>query len=227
MAPQSDCTANWASPENCASPTSLKDQLLLEIEAHSTSLLLESSPCFRRRVSFEQDRSNSEDYNKENYESNLCLTDEEMGLMWWSRGELEMIYQEVRAMVSYYKKHPSDYTSEFERLFSKCAEFSGRQLRELGLVHKPNQRPFRGLERHIHHAIPTHSRGYVKSILKIQSKMPTEYNPRLRVKLLCAKSLQLSKASRNLARFMAYQDYSEVAGIVREELRGSSVATTL
>jgi hypothetical protein len=223
MAAQSDCTAKLASPENCASPKSLRDQLLLEVEAHKT--LFKSTPCFGRRVSFEHDRSTNEIY-KEYYESNLCLTYEEVGRMWWSRDELQIINREVRVMSSYYRKHRCDYITDFEHLFSKCAEScSGRRLREFGLVHKPNQRPFRGLERLIHGTLSRHSSRYVISILKIQSKIPAEIDPELYVKLLCAKSLQLSKPSRNLARFAAYQDYFEVAGIISEELLGSSFAT--
>jgi hypothetical protein len=219
MAAQSYCTAKWASPEKCASLTSLKGQLLLEVlEAHRS--LFQIAPCFGRRVCFEHDRSTNEIY-KEYYESNICLTDEEMGRMWWSRDELQKIYQEVKAMASYYRKHPSDYTSAFEHLFSTCTESTGRRLRELGLVHKPNQRPFRGLERLIHGTIPRHTRRYVNSILKIQSEMPVEINAELYGKLLCAKSSQLSKSSRYFARFMAYQDCFEVAGIMSEEL-GSS-----
>jgi hypothetical protein len=221
MAAQSDCTANWASPENCASPTSLKDQLFLDIEAHRK--LFESTARVGRKVCFEHDRTTNEIY-KEYYESDLYLTEEEMGRMWWSRDELQFIYQDVRAMASYYRKHPSDYTSKFDHLFSKCAESSGRRLREFGLVHKPNQRRCRGLELLVHEILPRHRRRYVHSILKIQSKMTVEINPELRVKLLCAKSLHLSKPSRNLARFIAYQDYAEVAAIIREEL-GSSFAT--
>jgi hypothetical protein len=223
MAVQSDCIAELASPENCASPTSLKGQLLLNVETHMS--IFESTPCLGRRVGFEHDRSTNEVY-KEYYETNpVCLTDEEIGRMWWSRDELLMISRDVRAMASYYRKHPSDYTSEFELFFSKGAEFSNRRLWEVGLVHKTNQRPFRGLERLIHQTIPRRARCYVNSILKIQSKMTAKkINPELLAKLLCARSLQLSKPSRSLARVMAYQDYSEVAGIISEEL-GSSFAT--
>jgi hypothetical protein len=226
MAVQSDCIAELASPENCASPTSLKDQLLLDVETHKS--LFESAPCLGRRVGFEHDRSTNEVY-KEYHETNLvCLTDEEMGRMWWSRDELRMISRDVRAMASYYRKHPSDYTSEFELFLSEGVESSDRRLWEfLGLVHMTNQRPFRGLERFIHPTIPRRTRCYVNSILKIQSKMTAKkINPKLLANLLCAKSLQLSKPSRKLARVMAYQDCSEVAGIISEEL-GSSFATTM
>jgi hypothetical protein len=225
MAVQSDCTAKLASRENCASPKSLRDHLLLDVLEARKSPLFKSTPCFGRRVSFEHDRSTNEIY-KEYYESHICLTYEEVGRMWWSRDELQIIDREVRVMSSSYRKHRSDYITEFDNLFSESAEScSSRRLREFGLAHKPNQRPFRGLERLIHGTRSRHSRAYVISILKIQSKIPADIDPELYVKLLCAKSLQLSKPSRNLARFMAYQDYFEVAGIISEELLGSSFAT--
>jgi hypothetical protein len=212
-----------SSSHESVSPTGVKDQLVLDIADHEGFLAGSSGLAICRlnpRVTFEYDANNDDVY-KEYIEPNICLTDEEMEQMWWSRQELYDIYRKVRTMTIHFRKHHPDYTSDFGRLFTACAQSSGG-LREYGIADLPAQRAARGLERHIHEIIPKFRNQFMDCILDIQSNMSPDLDLEVQARLLCAKSCQLSKVSRNLARFLGHHDSVEVADLIREELGASS-----
>lgn len=217
-----------SSSHESISPTCVKDQLVLDIAAHEGFLPRSSGLgicTVHPRVSFEYDANNDDVY-KEYIEANMCLTDEEIEQMWWSRQELYDIYRKVRTMTIHFRRHHPDYTSDFCRLFATCAESSGG-LREYVIADLPAQRAARGLERHIHAIIPKFRNQFMDCILDIQSNMPPGLDLEVQARLLCAKSCQLSKVSRNLARFLGHHDSVEVADLIREELGASSATPGL
>jgi hypothetical protein len=210
-----------SSSHESVSPTGVKDQLVLDIAAHEGFMTGSSGLAIctlHPRVSFEYDATNDDVY-KEYIEPNIYLTDEEMEQMWWSRQELYDIYRKVRTVTAHFRKHHPDYISDFGRLFATCAQSSGG-LREFGIADLPAQRAARGLERHIHAIIPKFRNQFMDCILDIQSN--SGLDSEVQARLLCAKSCQLSKVSRNLARFLGHHDSVEVADLIREELGASS-----
>lgn len=213
-----------SSSHESVSPTGVKDQLDLDIAAHEGFLIGSSGLAIctlHPRVTFEYDANNDDVY-KEYIEPNIYLTEEEIEQMWWSRQELYDIYRKARTVTVNFRKHHPDYTSNFGRLFAACAESSGG-LREFGIADLPAQRAARGLERHIHAIIPKFRHQFMDCILNIQSNIPPDLPLEVQARLLCAKSCQLSKVSRNLARFLGHHDSVEVADLIREELGASSV----
>jgi hypothetical protein len=219
-----DCSKDSSSSSHeSVSPTGVKDQLVLDVAAHEGFLTRSSGLAIctlHPRVIFEYD-ANNDDLCKEYIEPNISLTDEEMEQMWWSRDELYDIYRKVRTMTIHFRKHHPDYTSDFGRLFATCAHSSGG-LREYAITDLPAQRAARGLERHIHEIIPKFRNQFMDCILIIQSNIPPGLDLKVQARLLCAKSCQLSKVSRNLARFLGHHDSVEVADMIREELGASS-----
>ena len=209
--------------EYMTSPTSLKEQLVLDLDAReqllSKTVGLKRYRSQHRGVSFAIDSNNN--VHRDYIDSNFFLTEEDIKQLWWSREDILKIYQEARAVVAYYRKHRTDYTSQFNDLFAKCAKTS-RVLREYGIVAMSTRRSARGLERHIHDVLTKYKSNFIGSLLEIQSKMPPEMDPQARSRLLAVKSCQLSKPSRNLAKFLAQQDSDEVIDQIRRELELSA-----
>jgi hypothetical protein len=174
-----------------------------------------------RAIRFEVDQ---EENIKEHYaESKMILTDEDQKNMWWSRCEVSDIKKKARKVILHYRINREDHRVDFLRLFAQCARSS--HLEEYALFDRRDKISSRGLERHINAILTRYRNKYVYTLLDIQSKMPSDLIPELKSKFLCAKATQLSKPSRNLARFLAHQDAVEVADQVREELLHDSIST--
>ena len=131
-----------------------------------------------------------------------------------------------KVILHYRSGNQEDYRVDFLSLFAQCARSSHVEEYWSLADHRRGKRSSRGLERHINWIFPHYKNNYVEKVLDIQSKMPSDMIPELKARLLCARATQLSKPSRNLARFLAHQDAAmEVANQVREELLHDSLST--
>ena len=142
------------------------------------------------------------------------LTREDIADNWWRPIELRRIHQDAsRAAADYREKHAStDSSRDLDRLFNVASQESSLIRSEESSSHSkmyiPDQcrQVCRGLERQVYASIQDYGHRYTKGILKVQSKLPADINPEMKARLLRARSLQLSKPSRMLAKFMAHGD---------------------
>jgi hypothetical protein len=212
------------------SPTSVKLQCILDISAQEQILRKlpddddgsENATTHARcglSVRFDLDANNC--VRSDFIEPDIWLTEEDIERLWWMKQEIFQVYEEARAVVTYYRNYRSDYLKDFIELFSMCAK-SPKSLRKSSFGDPESREAARGLERHIHDILPKYRNKFIATLLDIQDKIPSDMSPDLRDRILCAKSLQLSKPSRALATFIGQQDSSEVAALIREELEHPS-----
>ena len=167
-----------------------------------------------RSVSFELDNDgeNVKVY-VDHSSSVIVLTEEEKQSLWWSAVETAVMAEKLRLISLYYHKHKGEYKANFVHLFLRCSRSSINHEEGIQIVpDERGRRSARGLERHINEILCQYRSKYVKTILDIQSKMPPSLSYEIKAKLLKATSSKLTKPSRNLARFLAYEDQTEVFG---------------
>jgi hypothetical protein len=155
-------------------------------------------------------------------ESEIALTEEDRQKSWWSQREVGDISEKARKVILHYRKNREDYQVDFRHLFAECSR-SSQLLNEYSSDSGCEQRggggrSARGLERHIHEILRQHRKNFIRTLLHIQSKMPSDMSLALRSKLLCAKSIHLSRPARNLAAAFARQDAVDVAELLQDEL---------
>jgi hypothetical protein len=126
-------------------------------------------------------------------------------------------------VIQHYRKNREDYQVDFRHLFAECSR-SSQLLNGFGSgsgVSREQRggggRSARGLERHIHAILRQHRKDFIRTLLHIQSKMPSDMSLALRSKLLCAKSIHLSRPARNLAGVLARQDAVEAAELLQDD----------
>ena len=184
-------------------------------------------PMKKRSVSFEMDDEGKIKDHVAN-DSVITLTDNEKQNLWWSAVETAIMAERLRLITLYYHKNKSEYKANFLHLFLRCSrtpKITRAEGTEIIAVDRRGRRSARGLERHINEILSVYRNNYVKTILDIQSKMPSELSPEIRSRLLRATSSNLTKPSRNLARFLAYQDELEVGENILKELHDSGIVT--
>jgi hypothetical protein len=189
------------------------------------------SPCLygkkrkkkqNNRVSFavDSDDNIAEQYFivDEQQQDRLSLTREDIAATWLSPMELLQIHRDaIRTAAGYRAKHASDSSQDIDQLFNVSQESSlikSDSSQHLKLHDIPDQcrQACRGLERQVYTSIRNHIRRHTKTILKVQFKIPADVNSEMKARLLRARSLQLSKPSRILAKFLAHGDVLEVRG---------------
>jgi hypothetical protein len=171
-------------------------------------------------VTFHVDEKNQ--IKTEQIESQLSLTPEERQNMWWTKKENSRIYEKTKALIIHFRTEQTDYLTDFNQMFKECAGASSKRLRDYGFVDLHGRREARGLERQIHAILPKYRNKFVEYVLEVQAKIPKEVEPEVKSRMLCAKSLQLSRPSRALARINAYHDLNEVLKMIKDELKNSA-----
>jgi hypothetical protein len=195
------------------------------------SLFLQDSPLYRKRkrekkqgncVSFAIDLNDNivEQYTMD--QDRLSLTREDIADKWFSPIELRRIHQDARrAAADCREKHAIDSSRDtLDQLFnvvSQESSFIKPGSSSHAKMYTPNQclhGVYRGLERQVYTSIRNHRRRYTQVILKVQSKLvPADIKPEMKARLLRARSLQLSKPSRMLAKLLAHGDVVEARGL--------------
>jgi hypothetical protein len=166
-------------------------------------------------------------------ENTEYLTIEDIEILWWTPKENKLIYQEAKGVVDEYRKAHGVNAKEFVKLFSKCANKSSTngllantctngmlkqdsEDKELQVL--DHLRTHRGLERQINPILSIYRNKYARIFLDVQANTPAQMEPEQKRRLLCAKSTQLTKPLRVLARLLAHGDSREVVHLIREEL---------
>lgn len=187
-------------------------QLFLRLNGSSTTTF-QSVP----RVAFALDKQGNP--REEHIDAGYELTDDLESEIWWSKQELNEISEEARAVITAVRRNPesTSFTSDFIQLFTMCAEKKATRLRDHTLLDHQEWRTSRGLERHVHDVLPRYKRNFLQIMLDTQQRLPKEMEPEMQERLLSAKSCQLSKPSRHLARLVAHQDCLDVAEMILEE----------
>ena len=157
-------------------------------------------------------------------EDRLSLTREELADKWLSPIELRNIHQDAsRTATDCRAKYAGDsFRDTIDQLFNVVSQESSlikSGSSQHAKMYTPNQcrQGCRGLERQVYTSIRNHGHRYTKAILKVQSKLPADIKPEMKARLLRARSLQLSKPSRLLAKLLAHGDTLEVRGFFVQE----------
>jgi hypothetical protein len=191
----------------------------------------ESSPLHRRKKTRKEKQGNRVSFAKdfdddivEEDENRSSLTrEEDIADNWLSPTELRHIRQDARQTAADYREnHASDSSQDIDRLFNAVSQESSLITSDPShseICYIPDQcrQSCRGLESQVYTIIRNHGRRYTNGILKVQSKLPADINPEMKARLLRARSLQLSKPSRMLAKFLAYGDAVEVRELFVQE----------
>ena len=150
-------------------------------------------------------------------EDRLSLTREDITDNWWCPSEVLRIHQDAsRTAADYREKQASDSSRELDQLFDAISQESSlircEDSASQSKIYIPDQcrQVCRGLERQVYASIRDYGRRYTKGILKVQSRLPADISPEMKARILRARSLQLSKPSRMLAKFLARGDTIEV-----------------
>ena len=167
-------------------------------------------------------RSSANDAVEIESESDLYLTPEEMTLVWWSNEEVRENYQSAKDFAADFRRDNLESLNQYNELFLLCSDKSSVDFKDLPSTQVAMavlaQRDVRGLERSIHPIISTHRAKYTKTFLILQSKVPKEMSLAAKERVLCARSMQISRPSRAMARLLGHGDRLEVAKLITQEL---------
>jgi hypothetical protein len=158
-------------------------------------------------------------------DTRLSLTREDIADNWFSPMELRHIHQDAsQTAAGYREKHASNSSQDIDQLFDGVSQQQSSLIKSDSCcshskIYVPDQcrQVCRGLERQVYTSIRKHGRRYIKGILKVQSKLPADIKPEMKARLLRARSLQLSKPSRLLAKFLAHGDAVEVGELLVQD----------
>jgi hypothetical protein len=154
-------------------------------------------------------------------ENELYLTPEEMALVWWSNEEVRENYQSAKDFAADYRRDNLESLKQFNELFLLCSDKSSMDFKDLPSTKVAMavmaQRDSRGLERSIHPIISTHRAKYTKTFLILQSKVPPEMSRAAKERVLCARSMQITRPSRAMARLLGHGDGLDVTKLLTQE----------
>ena len=172
-----------------------------------------------RRVQFALD-SNME-IQRYYQEATIYLTDDDLKIYWWSRRELCHIYRLAKKVAAEFKKEEAASLKDFKPVFKLCFESSSlRRILESSSsqIIVRQQEGCRGIERFLHPILPSYRHMHGKTLLEIQLSLPANTTTEARERLLSAKSMQISKPSKTLAKLLAHGDSVESADLIRREV---------
>jgi hypothetical protein len=154
-------------------------------------------------------------------EATICLTDDDLKASWWSRRELCHFYRDAQRVAAEFKQQEATSLNDFKPLFMLCFESSSlRQILDSSCsqIMVRQQEGCRGIERFLHPILSRYRQMHSKTLLEIQLRLPADATPEAKERLLSAKSMQISKPSKALAKLLAHGDSVESADLIRREL---------
>jgi hypothetical protein len=161
-------------------------------------------------------------------EATICLTNDDLKTSWWSRRELFNIYRAAKKVAADFKQEEAASLEGFKPVFKLCFESSSlRQILESSCsqILVRQREGCRGVERFLHPVLSSYRLMHRKTLLGIQSSLPADATPGAKERLLSAKSMQISKPSKTLAKLLAHGDSVESADMIRRELIEYSSST--
>jgi hypothetical protein len=178
-------------------------------EEHSGNTLSSSHSKNGGAVEFDSDKNE------------LYLTPDEMALVWWSNEEVRENYQSAKDFAADFRRDNVESLNQFNELFLLCSDKSSVDFKDLPSTKVARavlaQRDTRGLERSIHPIISTHRAKYTKTFLILQSKVPRELSQAAKERVLCARSMQITRPSRALARLLGHGDGLDVSQLLTQD----------
>jgi hypothetical protein len=151
----------------------------------------------------------------------LYLTPDEIALVWWSNEEVRENYQSAKDFAADFRRDNVESLNQFNELFLLCSDKSSVDFKDLPSTKVARavlaQRDTRGLERSIHPIISTHRAKYTKTFLILQSKVPRELSQAAKERVLCARSMQITRPSRALARLLGHGDGLDVSQLLTQD----------
>jgi hypothetical protein len=134
--------------------------------------------------------------------------------LWWTADEVEMMRQGTIVVINSYKENV-DYIREFYNVFTLCAQSTWDEGYPDDLpedVLRSAQTSARGLEIQILSILDRYRAKYVESILLTQDTLAgdRQMDPETRATALSARSMQISRTGRILARVLGDADAAQV-----------------
>mmetsp|Transcript_135654 Transcript_135654/g.201746 ORF Transcript_135654/g.201746 Transcript_135654/m.201746 type:complete len:273 (+) Transcript_135654:62-880(+) len=137
---------------------------------------------------------------------------------WYSRSEIASFHQDAKARIQSFRKENQDWIEQFCHDLSLDPNHRPPALQQLLKMHRPTSDfdSVRGLQ--LSPLFIQHRRLHAQRILMIQQKCPSEQPQESREAILRSTSVQTSRSSRTLARWLAHYDHVDMVRMIRQEL---------
>jgi hypothetical protein len=141
--------------------------------------------------------------------------------LWWSRSEIKKFQKQAKLDAKDFREANDTFVHDLEELFRASKhETSLQSLMRCPCARRVMECPeadMRGLECFLHSVVGQYRFFHCRSLLATQKAYPVQDSQYLE-QLLRYRSIESSRASRVLARLLAFGDYHRAAEMIRQEL---------